>query len=332
MFNKISLAVLRILMLMLLAVFSVLAESVEYEFDTSSRSIMHTGHEQTLEMLVQQLYPNRKALWPRLQQEIKIRNPQAFNRYTGKIISGSRIQLVTIKTIRKSHVLNQPVVGSVESIQGVAKAIDTRGNERQLTDKAALYEGDRVTTEKAAKLGIKMIDDAKIFLKPSSSLRLTEYKMKSGFETGSKSILDLIKGGLRTITGAIGANPTSVYRFHTGVLTIGVRGTDYVMMLCEANNCKQSASRNDADSRLHVVVLDGLISLEDEEGKVGELIMGQYAVASREAKVKVDDAMPVGGLLNEQELDKYNEIKDKSGENDSGSIWPWLLGGALLGL
>lgn len=244
------------------------------------------------------------------------------------------MKLVTIKVIRKSHILNQHVIGEVHAIQGNVVAIDTRGNGRSLAEKANLYEGDRLTTEKNASLVIKMVDDAEIHLKQNSSVRLTEYKMKSGFETGSRSILDLIKGGLRTITGAIGANPLSVYRFHTGVMTIGVRGTDYVVMLCEENNCKKSSGRNDSDTRLHVVVLDGLISLQDEEGAVGELIMGQYAVATKETKVIVNNSLPVGGLLNEKELDLYNEIQPKLKEKgkDSDLIWPWILGGALFGI
>ncbi len=323
---------LSVLLMMVLAVFNAQAESLEYEFAESSRSIMRTGPDQTLMMLVQQLYPDKQEIWPRLEKEIKDRNPHAFNRYTGKIIPGQRIKLVTIKTIRKSHVLNQHVVGAVQAIKGSAVATDARGNDRVLLGKADLYEGDRITTETGAALVIKMVDDAEIHLKQNSSVRITEYKMKSGFETGSRSILDLIKGGLRTITGAIGANPLSVYRFHTGVLTIGVRGTDYVVMLCEGNDCKKSSGRNDADARLHVVVLDGLISLQDEEGAVGELIMGQYAVASQQTKVIVNDALPVGGLLNEKELDLFNDIQPRSKEDDSSPIWPWILGGALFGL
>ncbi len=334
MFSNVKSVSLTIILLLLSAFFNAHSESERYEFAESSRSIMRAGPGQSLPMLVQQLYPGYKHLWPRLEQEIKTRNPLAFNRYTGKIIPGQSMKLVTIKVLRKSSVLHLHVVGEVQSIKGSVVATDTRGNDRRLVDKADLYEGDRLTTEKDSSLVVKMVDDAEIHLKQNSSVRLTEYKMKSGFEQGSRSILDLIKGGLRTITGAIGANPLSVYRFHTGVMTIGVRGTDYIAMLCEANNCEHSAGRNDAGTRLHVVVLDGLISLEDEEGTVGELIMGQYAVATPEAKVIQDDASPVSGLMNETEQEIYKKFQSSSAEaaEKSGSMWPWIIGGALLGI
>ncbi|MCP4078160.1 MAG: FecR domain-containing protein [Gammaproteobacteria bacterium] len=330
MFSSIKSVSLTVLLLLFAVFFNAHAESERYEFAESSRSIMRAGPGQSLSMLVQQIYPGYKQLWPRLEQEIKTRNPQAFNRYTGKIIPGQRMNLVTIKVLRKGSVLHLHVVGEVQSLKGFAKATDTRGNDRRLVAKAELYEGDRLTTDKDSSLVVKMVDDAEIHLKQNSSVRLTEYKMKSGFERGSRSILDLIKGGLRAITGAIGANPLSVYRFHTGVMTIGVRGTDYIAMLCEANDCEHSAGRNDADTQLHVVVLGGLISLQDEEGEVGELNMGQYAVATPETKVIKDDALPVNGLLNETEKKIYKEFQ--SSAKKSGAMWPWVIGGALLGI
>ncbi len=335
MFSNIKSVSLTIILLLFTTFSSVHAESVKYEFAESTRCIMRAGPGQSLPMLVQQLYPGYKHNWPQLEKEIKRRNPQAFNRYTGKIIPGQRMYLVTIKVIRKSEILNLHVVGEIQSIKGYALATDTRGNDRRLAEKSELYEGDRLTTENKSSLVVKMVDEAEIHLKQNSSVRLTEYKMKSGFETGSRSILDLIKGGLRTITGAIGANPLSVYRFHTGVMTIGVRGTDYIAMLCEGNNCEHSSGRNDTDTRLHVVVLDGLISLQDEEGAIGELMMGQYAVATPETKVIVNDALPVGGLLNEAEKKIYDDFQSSSSSyssKKSGSIWPWLLGGALFGI
>ena len=333
MFGKIRLINLTMLLLMLWSPLNAQTEPVKYEFVESSRTIMRAGSNQNLTMLVQQLYPNKQKFWPRLEQEIRKINPHGFNRYTGKIIPGQRIKLITMKIIRKSYVLTQNVVGEVQSLKGSVSAIDSRGNKRRLEGKADLYEGDRLLTDKDSTVVVKMMDDAEIHLKQDSSVRITEYKMKSGFEKGSRSILDLIKGGLKTLTGAIGANPLSVYRFQTGVVTIGVRGTEYVAMLCESNDCKKTSGRNDANAFLHVVVLDGLISLQDEEGTVGELIMGQYAVATSETKVIINDAPPAYGLLSADEQKLFKDVKLKSDEKEKKKpIWPWLLGGALLGL
>jgi hypothetical protein len=305
------------------------AETISYELVGSSRAIMRVGPNQSLDLMVQQIYPDNKELWPQIKAKIKELNPYAFNQYTGRLMEGQRLQLVTIKKIREIEIVQTKQVGTVGSIKGLALAMDKNGKEGRLLESSIVYEGDRLSTSKGAELVVKMIDGAEIRVKPDSSVRISEYTMKSGFESGSTSIIDLIKGGLRKITGSIGANPLSIYRFHTGVMTIGVRGTDFVVKLCKENDCEQSAGRNQNDTRLHVVVLDGVITLEDEEGMQGELALGQYAVATADAKVKVDDASPVKGFLNDEEQALFDKRQPSKNE---GLIWPWLLGGALLGI
>lgn len=308
-----------------------MADSIQYEYSVSSRSIMRVGPNQTLDMLVQQMYPQYQQLWPQLKQQIKDRNPYAFNRYTGKLMAGQRLQLVTIKKIHRTTVTDLVQVGQVDSIRGYAVVSDKNGMERRLKHTFPVYEGDRLTTAKGAALVVKMLDGAEMRIKQDSSIRVSQYTIKSGFDKGNVSIIDLIKGGLRKITGSIAANPLSVYRFNTGVMTLGVRGTDYVVKLCSQKNCENSAGRNDPDVQLHVVVLDGLITLEDEKGERGELILGQYAVATADTKTIIDDSKPVTGLLNQEEQKLFDQTQAQESE-EKNSIWPWLIGGILLGI
>ncbi len=306
------------------------AEEVHYEFVESTRSIMRVGPNQTLDKLVEQIYARQKPLWPQIKKKIEEINPASFNRFTGQLIVGSSLKLVTVKKIHQLDSKSQLTqVGSIQHIKGYAVAIDKNGRENTLKLNSPVYEGDRIKTSADSTLAITMIDDAKMYLKPDSTVRISEYVMKSAFEKGSRSIINLIKGGLRKITGAIAANPLSVYRFHTGVMTIGVRGTDFVAMLCKDNDCEQSAVCTSDETRLHVAVLDGVITLEDEEGVQGELALGQYAIADWQQVVMVDDQEPVSGLLTEEEA----TIFEKAAPPEEGKgFWPWLLGGALFGL
>jgi hypothetical protein len=315
-------------LLLVSSIFTVYAETIRYEFGESSRSVMRIGPNQTLDQLVEQLYPGQQSLWPRIKQEIKQRNPDAFNRYTGNLVVGQRLKLVTVRKIREGVTRKLVESGRVTAIQGKATATDKYGKTRQLAVDEPVFEGDRLETSIKGVLSVRMIDDAEMHLKNNSALRISEYEQKGGFETGSRSILDLIRGGLRKISGAIGANPLSVYKMRTGVATIGIRGTDYVLKLCKENDCEQAVGRNDQGSRLHVAVLDGVITIEDEEGVHGELALGQYAVASPDQFVLIEDSPPVKGLLNEEEKAYFDKLEHKK----DMPIWPWLLGGALLGL
>jgi hypothetical protein len=309
---------------------SVNAEEIHYELVASTRQVMRVGPNQTLDSLVQQIYAHQKPLWPQIKQKIEELNPNAINRFTGRLIVGAKLKLVTIKKIRELDASSQLLqVGSITGIRGGVIAIDKNGRESALKENSLVYEGDRIKTSKGSTVAIKMIDGARMYLKPDSSVRISEYVMKSAFEKGSRSVINLIKGGLRKITGAIAANPLSVYRLQTGVMTIGVRGTDFVVMLCNGNDCQQSAGSNSGDARLHVAVLDGVITMEDAEGAQGDLALGQYAIADGEKVVMVDNQDPVPGLLTEEESKIYQNAKPP--EEEKG-FWPWLLGGALFGL
>ncbi len=306
------------------------AGEVRYEFSDSTRSIMRVGPNQSLDDLVQQMYPQNKPLWPRLKKELKARNPAAFSKYTGQIIVGKRLKLVTIRKFREGSTFALKQAGVASSVHGKVIALDKKGHKRNLEVNSELFEGDRITTSIGATAVVKMIDDAEMYIKQDSSLKITEYSMKSGFEGGSTSVIDLIRGGLRKITGAIGANPLSVYRFQTGVMTIGVRGTDYVIMLCDKNDCEKSASRNSGDPWLHTVVLDGLIVLQDEEGDKGELILGEYAVATPDSVVKVNDSKPSKGLLGNEESEVFAQLTSPGSDEKEEGFWPWLFGSGLL--
>ena len=307
-------------------------DNIRYEFSDSSRAIMRVGPNQTMDMLIQQIYPRYEELWPRIKDEIIKRNPHAINRYTGGLIQGERLKLVTVRKIHEGTASYLQQAGKVSLLKGSARVINKNGTERPLTQDALIFEGDRLNTYGDTFLVVNMIDGAQMRIQENSAIKISEYKMKSGFEKGSISVIDLIKGGLRKITGSIASSPFGVYRFQTGVMTIGVRGTDFVVKLCNGLDCSQSANRNDNGTKLHVVVLDGLITLQDEEGVQGELIMGQYAVATADTKIIVDDVKPVNGMLLEEERDIFNQFPDEPVEKENKGIWPWLIGGALLGI
>ena len=80
----------------------------------------------------------------------------------------------------------------MSAIKGYAVVTDNNGNDNRLSLNSVVYEGDRVVTSQDSELELSMIDGAKMRIKEDSSVRISEYEMKSGFESGSKSIIDLI--------------------------------------------------------------------------------------------------------------------------------------------
>jgi len=316
-----------LLMLQALPALARPADQGAVELTPSSRQIMRIGRNQTLDDLLRRIYPGRQDLWPAIKQKLREINPQAFNRYTGRLVPGARLRLVTIRRIvplRELPTLRQ--VGWVTASRGRTQAVDKTGLLRKLEPGGPVYEGDRLETGGNGRLSLKMVDEARMFIKPDSRIALSRYVLDT--QAGaSASIIDLIKGGLRKITGLIARQPDSIYRFRAGVMTLGVRGTEFVAMLCaSAEDCRVSASRDDERARLHLVMFDGMIELQKPNGQqAGELVLGQYAIVNGNGELRHRNTEPVPGLLDAGEFERFRQLQPAR-----GSIWPWVVGGAAL--
>ena len=196
-----------------------------------------------------------------------------------------------------------------------------------------IFEGDRLETEPGAALYILMDDGAEVHLKEGSVLKISEYVITTGYDEGSSSILDLIRGGLRKLTGSIGASSLANYQVHTGLATIGIRGTEYVIKLCKLDDCSQTVSRNDPDAKLHAVVLEGAITLTTDKDVQILMAMGEYGTATPEDLVVEEENSVPTGLLDDEEAELFNVTLPQpveQQEEETSSSWMWIVGVLLL--
>lgn len=306
------------------------------EIVPSSRVITRVISGMTINDIIRKIYPQERDIWPEIKEKIISINPDSFHPYSDQLIAGSRLKLVDIKRIQQEEVSNRHKVGYVVRQEGRVSVKDQDGNIQGLEINSQIYEGDRITTEVGANLYILMDDGAEIFLKGDSIIKISEYVITSGYDDGSSSILDLIRGGLRKITGAIGASALSSYSVQTGLATIGIRGTEYVIKLCRQDDCSQTVSRNDPDAKLHAVVLEGMITLTSEEDTKILMAMGEYGTASSDELVIIESAAVPTGMLNQEESTQFNvtipKLLEEQKQEEGSSGWPWLLGIILLAL
>jgi len=117
---------------------------------------------------------------------------------------------------------------------------------------AALSEGDLIVTEKDSFAQVVFSDGSQIALRPNSRLSITQYHFDKESPREDHMLLDLVRGGLRTITGLVGKRgDLNAYSMRLGpTATIGIRGTDFVARLCEAD-C-QSEQRALSQTRLPI--------------------------------------------------------------------------------
>jgi len=328
-----------ILALLSFAVYQpVAAAAASVELVPSSRVILKITAEMTVDKIIQRVYPKDKDLWPQIKAKLIETNPGSFVQYSDRLIPGTRLKLVDIKRVYDQEQLSPKIkVGFVSRLEGKASARDVNSRVQQLQINSQIFEGDRIETESGARVKILMDDGAEVYLKEDSVLKISEYVITSGYGKESSSILDLLRGGLRKITGSIGASSLANYQVQTGLATIGIRGTDYVIKLCKQDDCSQTVSRNDPGAKLHAVVLDGAITLTTEEEVQILMALGEYGTATTETLI-IEDEKPVpSGFLDQQETQMFQaaipmakpEVQE---EKSSDKGWAVVLGILLLAI
>ena len=92
----------------------------------------------------------------------------------------------------------------------------------------ALHAGDTIET-KNGRIQLSLMDGGKVSLQPNTIYKINKYEF-SGKEDGSEyAFTELVKGGLRTISGLIGHKNRERYQLKTAVATIGIRGTEFTV-------------------------------------------------------------------------------------------------------
>lgn len=108
------------------------------------------------------------------------------------------------------------------------------GSIRHLKSRSSVYEGDTIITRTHG-AQIRFSDGSLTSLRPETKFKIDTYSWKGKADGSEKGFFNLIKGGLRTITGIIGKQNKQNYQMKTPVATIGIRGTEYGIRFCSGN-------------------------------------------------------------------------------------------------
>jgi len=123
---------------------------------------------------------------------------------------------------------------------GEAVAVDTAGRERRLSRGAAVASGDTILT-RAGRVQLRFSDGGYLGLQPESRVIIKDYTFEEQKPAADRSLLELLRGGVRFVTGAIGARSRDRYRIGSPVATIGIRGSGGRAVMCVAGGCADRA-------------------------------------------------------------------------------------------
>lgn len=174
--------------------------------------------------------------------------------------------------------LAQPV-GEVEFARGAGFAQSEGQTPRTLGKGLALKEGDRLTTSDGAAAIIKLADGTRMTLRPNSEMVLEQFRFKDSAPDNSM-VMQLLRGGLRAVTGLISKGSPDAARLRTSTATIGIRGTDFDARLCvkdcgaESAKVVEKANANTVQASAKLIGAQGEINAVDGAGQRRRLVDG----------------------------------------------------------
>jgi len=158
-------------------------------------------------------------------------------------------------------------VGQVTHLSGTLTAKRADGSTKLFAPKSEVQEGDTLSTEQETYARIKFADGAEVVLRPGSQLKVAAYSYDQAKPQSDNVVLNMLKGGLRAVTGLIGKRNRDAVSVATTTATIGIRGTHFGALICQ-NDCGgvPTASGKPPENGLHLDVADGAIVVRNAAG------------------------------------------------------------------
>lgn len=152
--------------------------------------------------------------------------------------------------------------GRVLALAGTA-TIERAGQQLPLTAGALVESGDTLSVGERSTLQVRFTDESVVALRANSQFRINNYRFDKNAET-DRSLLGLIRGGMRTITGLIGKANQKNYMVQTATATIGIRGTNFSVVTCN-NDCTRPDGSREPNGTFGGVT-DGRITVSNQSG------------------------------------------------------------------
>lgn len=180
------------------------------------------------------------------------------------------------------------VIGQVILSTGDSQAVNSKGVTRTLKRGANVYEEERIETGERGRVHIRFIDGSRINMKPDTALQLAHFEFSAREPESGEAVFQLLRGGLRTITGKIGKSNPDNYQFQSVLATIGIRGTVYEVYVCD----RCCAEQNQVNEGMAGGVERGGISVDAAVGQA-DVDAGKFFELSKDAsELMVTDKRP----------------------------------------
>ncbi len=218
------------------------------------------------------------------------------------LLSGKGLLATFVGLLLTGQVLAE-TAGRVNFVVGEVSAISSDGSRRVLGRGDLVNSGERLETGKG-RLQIRFTDGSFISLQPNTVFGLDNYAFNKAKPTEGTLLFNFIRGGMRTVSGAIGKVNRANYSVKTPVATIGIRGTSY-------------AADQQPDGRLLLTVSKGMVNISNDFGS-GNVSVGQtFQTTKDKAPEAAPDGVSVSARADSPDTQQQKEqAKETASNND----------------
>lgn len=187
-------------------------------------------------------------------------------------------------------------MGQVTHLSGTLMARRADGTVKLLSVKSDINEGDTLATQDGTYARVKFVDGAEVVMRPTSQMKVDAYKFAENTPSSDNVVLNLLKGGLRKVTGLIGRRNRDSVKVAAPTATIGIRGTHFGMLFCQSDcGAIRLPGGVAPPNGLHVDVAAGAVTVTNPAGT--QLVnAGQFAFAPLDVKVPPAIVPPGQGI------------------------------------
>jgi hypothetical protein len=121
--------------------------------------------------------------------------------------------------------------GVVQSMKGDVKAGPVGQAAATVAVNQRLMPGTAVTTGPNAQVILRFDDGQQVVLNQNTEFRIVDFRYDAGDPKLDRTVFDLIRGALRMASGAIAGRNRQAVALRTPQMTIGIRGTDFMVAL-----------------------------------------------------------------------------------------------------
>lgn len=151
-----------------------------------------------------------------------------------------RARYLAIALAATFPLLAQAKSGEFTFVVGDVNLVKAGGQRSKPVRGTQVDAGDRIITGADGMVQMTMVDNARLSLRPKTEFVIEQYGKTAQGEEGG--LLSLIKGTLRTFTGAIAQTNRDKFVMKTRVATVGIRGSGNILYACEGEECDASVT------------------------------------------------------------------------------------------